>query len=124
MAITVVIYDWIRQMSKDRTYSRYTRQAGALLGKHVQLGRKERKWPEHELAERAGISRATLQKIEKGDLSVAIGLVFEVAVLDGVKLFDDGRSSLVNHIAHAEDKLAVLPSAVRKRSKASVDDDF
>lgn len=111
-------------MSKSRTYSRYTREAGALLGKLIKLGRKGRKWTEYELADRAGISRATLQKIEKGDLSVATGLVFEVAALVGVKLFDEERPSLVSHIAGADDRLAVLPRAVRKRKKASVDDDF
>lgn len=94
-----------------------------MLGKQVQLGRKQRKWTEHELADRAGISRATLQKIEKGDLNVAIGLVFEVAALVGVKLFDEERSSLATHVARTEDKLALLPSAVRK-SRKTVDDDF
>ncbi|MGD8932082.1 MAG: helix-turn-helix transcriptional regulator [Chromatiales bacterium] len=110
-------------MMKDRTYSRYTREAVVLLGKQVRLGRKQRKWTEHELAERAGIARATLQKIEKGDVSVAIGLVFEVAALVGVRLFDQEASTLVNHIARTDDKLAVLPRSVRKPGKA-VDDDF
>jgi len=110
-------------MTKERTYSRYSREAVTLLGKHVRLGRKQRKWTEHELAGRAGISRATLQKIEKGDLTVAIGLVFEVATLVGVILFDEDRTSLAGHMARAEDKLAVLPGSVRKSSKV-VDDDF
>ena len=108
---------------KDRTYSRYTREAVVLLGKQVRLGRKQHKWTEHELAERAGIARATLQKIEKGDVSVAIGLVFEVAALVGVRLFDQEASTLVSHIARTDDKLAVLPRSVRKPEKA-VDDDF
>jgi transcriptional regulator with XRE-family HTH domain len=110
-------------MVKDRAYSRYTREAAVLLAKLVQLGRKQRKWTEHELAERAGISRATLQKIEKGDLSVAIGLVFEVAALVGVPLFDEERASLAAHITRTDDKLALLPSTVRKRRK-TVDDKF
>ena len=111
-------------MAIHRTYSRYTREAGALLGKLIKLGRKEREWTEQELAERAGVSRTTLKKIEKGDLGVEIGLMFEVAVLVGVKLFDEEFSSLRSHIAHADDKLSVLPKAVRKRRKVSVDDDF
>jgi len=110
-------------MAKERTYSRYTREAASLLARQTQLGRKRRRWTEHELADRAGISRATLQKIEKGDLSVAIGLVFEVAALVGVALFDEERSSLATHIARTDDKLALLPSAVRKR-RNSVDDEF
>ena len=110
-------------MAKDRTYSRYTREAATLLARQIQLGRKQRKWTEHELADRAGISRATLQKIENGEMSVAVGLVFEVAALVGVALFDADRTSLTTHIARTNDKLALLPSAVRKRSK-SVDDEF
>ena len=111
-------------MVKDRIYSSYTRDAVILLGKQIRLGRIQRRWTEHELAERAGLSRATLQKIEKGDASVAIGRVFEVAALVGVRLFDDNSASLTPHIARTEDKLAVLPSAVRKSGKVPVDDDF
>lgn len=110
-------------MAKDRTYSRYTRDAARLLARQIRLGRKQRRWSEHDLADRAGISRATLQKIEKGDLGVAVGLVFEVAALVGVALFDDDRSALATHIARSEDKLALLPNAVRT-PRAQVDDDF
>lgn len=110
-------------MAKERAYSRYTRDAATLLAKQIQLGRKQRKWTERELADRAGISRATLQKIEKGDLGVAIGLVFEVAALVGVALFEAERGSLATHIARTNDRLALLPSAVRKPRK-SVDDAF
>jgi hypothetical protein len=56
-------------------------------------------------------------------VSVAIGLVFEVAALVGVRLFDQEASSLAGHIARTDDKLAVLPRSVRKPGKA-VDDDF
>lgn len=38
------------------------------------------------LSKRAGISRRTLQKIERGDPKCEIGLVFEVANLVGVNL--------------------------------------
>ena len=114
---------WVGEVVKERTYSRYTHEAAALLAKQIQLGRKQRKWTDRELADRAGVSRATLQKIEKGDLSVAIGLVFEVAVLVGVTLFDEERSSLATHLARTDDKLALLPRAVRKRRK-TVHDDF
>ena len=110
-------------MARGRTYSKYTREAASLLGKRVRLGRKHLNWTEHELADRAGISRATLQKIEKGDMSVAIGLAFEAAALAGVKLFDAESPTLAAHLARGDDKLAVLPRAVRK-SRKTVDDDF
>lgn len=123
MTVLLVIV-WVRDMAKKvRTYSRYTREAAVLLARQVQLGRKQRRWTEHELADRAGISRATVQKIEKGELSVAIGLVFEVAALVGITLFNEERTSLAAHIARTDDKLALLPSAVRKRRKP-VDDAF
>ena len=111
-------------MAIPRTYSRYTRDATTLLGKLIKVGRKERKWNEHELAERAGISRTTLKKIEKGDMGVAIGLVFEVAVLVGIKLFDAERSSLDSHISSVDDKLAILPKTVHKSAEVSFNDDF
>lgn len=110
-------------MRQERTYSKYAREAASLLGKQIKLGRKQHKWTEHELADRAGIARATLQKIEKGDLSCAVGLVFEVASLVGVKLFDADTPSLTMQHDRMDDKLALLPKAVRKSRKA-VDDDF
>ena len=110
-------------MTRERVYSRYTREAASLLARQIRIGRKKRNWTERELAARAGISRATLQKIEKGDLRVAIGLVFEAAVLVGVPLFDEEPGSLAAHIARIDEKLALLPRATRKRGKP-VDDDF
>ena len=41
-----------------------------------------------DLADRAGISRGLLQRIEKGNLKCQIGAVFEAATLVGIKLFD------------------------------------
>jgi hypothetical protein len=41
----------------------------------------------------------------------------------GVKLFDAEASSLAGHIKQTEDKLSLLPKAVRQPRKA-VDDDF
>lgn len=110
-------------MTATRTYSRYAREALSLLGKQIRLGRKQRRWSEHELAERAGIARATLQKIEKGDPGCAIGLVFEVATLVGVTLFEGELPGLARQHERLDDKLALLPKAVRSPDTA-VDDDF
>ncbi len=94
-----------------------------LLGKQIQLGRKKHNWSESDLAERAGIARATLQKIEKGYSGCAIGLFFEVAVLVGLKLFDPESSSLAHHLAQTEDKLTVFPKKIRGKTMV-VDDEF
>ncbi|HBA88408.1 MAG TPA: transcriptional regulator [Geobacter sp.] len=108
---------------KDRTYLPATQEATELLGKLIRLERRERRMPEEDLAGRAGITRRTLQRIERGDPRCAIGLYFELAVLVGVKLFDVGdRASLALHLGRVNDKLAVLPSRIR--SSVKVDDEF
>lgn len=93
------------------------------MGEQIKLGRKQRQWTEKNLAERAGISRATLQKIENGEMSCAIGLVFEVATLVGVKLFEPDNTPLAKHIEHTRDKIALLPQRIKVKSRA-VRDDF
>ena len=107
----------------NRTYLRQTRDAAELLGKLIRLGRKERKMTEEELSGRAGISRRTLQKIERGDMKCEIGLVFEVANLVGVSLFgDEGNANISRNISRIDDKLALLPQLVR--STVKVNDEF
>lgn len=109
-------------MHKKRVYSRYSNAAAELLGKAIQLGRKERKWTAQELAERAGISRGTLLKIEKGDMHCEIGLVFEVAALVGFKLFNADEAQLAMNIDRFDDKLALLPKSIRPASQVIKDD--
>ncbi len=109
--------------SKTRTYSLYNREAVHLISNLIRVARKERKLTTREVAERAGISRGLLQRIEKGDPKCSIGAIFEVAAIVGVKLFDAEETTLAKHIRQTEDKLALLPKSVRKRTKA-VDDDF
>ena len=110
-------------MAKQRTYSKYAQEASLLMGEQVKLGRKQRHWTEQNLADRAGISRATLQKIERGDMSCAIGLTFEVATLVGVKLFEQGSTPLSKHLEHTRDKIALLPQRIKSKNKP-VQDDF
>ncbi|EDZ65436.1 hypothetical protein NOC27_2116 [Nitrosococcus oceani AFC27] len=76
-----------------------------------------------EIADRAGISRGLLQRIEKGDLKCEIGAVFEVATIVGIKLFEADETTLTKHLRRTEDKLALLPKSIRKKSK-TVRDDF
>ncbi len=109
-------------MAKQRTYSKYAQEAAVLLGEHIKLGRKQRRWSESNLAQRAGISRATLQKIEKGEVGCAIGLVFEVATLVGVKLFEFENVPLHIQVEHMKDKVALLPKRIRTTDKPVYDD--
>lgn len=110
-------------MNKKRIYSRYSTTAMELIGKAIQLGRKERKLTSQDLAGRAGISRGTLLKIEKGDMHCEVGLVFELATLVGIKLFDADDKQLTMDIDRLNDKIALLPKSVRS-GKQVVKDDF
>lgn len=106
-----------------RTYSRYSQDAARLLGQLIQHGRKQRHWTAEELAGRAGISRSTLRRIENGDLRCEIGIVFELAALVGVSLFDQDSQSIGLQTDRLHDKIQLLPKRIRK-NKEPVDDDF
>lgn len=110
-------------MINKRTYSKYAKEAALLLGQQIKLGRKKNGWSEQNLADRAGISRATLQKIEAGQMTPAIGLVFEAAALVGIALFEQEHKSLETDIDLTKTKIALLPRRIRNKTKA-VDDEF
>ena len=113
----------IMPKSITRTYSRYNREATALLGGLIREARNDRRITAQELADRAGISRGLLQRIEKGNLKCEIGAVFEVATIVGVKLFDANENTLTKYLHQTKEKLTLLPKSVRKKSKP-VRDDF
>lgn len=72
----------------------------ALMGEQIKLARMRRKYPVQMIADRAGISRATLWKVEKGDPGVAIGIYAKV--LKAIGLGDDimllARDDELGHI--------------------------
>lgn len=94
-----------------------------MLGAEIKLGRKSQRMSEIDFAERVGIARSTVQKIERGDPGVNIGLVFEAATIAGVPLFVPDATSLAPQLARISDKLALLPKSIRKSGR-DVDDDF
>jgi hypothetical protein len=53
-------------------------------------------------------------RIEKGDVRCAIGTVFEVASIVGVPLFGSDTKALAEKLQHTEERLALLPSSLRK----------
>ena len=106
-----------------RAYSRYADEAIKLLGGHIKSIRLERGITTQALSERAGISRGLLRRIENGDPACSIGVVFEVATLLGLKFFQSDYDDLVLKNKIIEDKLALLPSRIRK-AKVEIDDDF
>lgn len=106
-----------------RAYSRYGREAVVVLGQLIRINRIERKLSVAQLAERVGVSRDMMQRIELGDPRCGIGAVFEAAAICGVPLFEEDRSRLSTRVAEQEEKLRLLPKSVRK-TKTMVKDDF
>jgi transcriptional regulator with XRE-family HTH domain len=109
--------------SNSFAYARYSREAVGLLGQLIRAARTERKMTAMEVAERAGISRGRLQRIEKGNMTSEIGAVFEVAAIVGVELFDSDHTNLRRLTNQIENKLTLLPKSVRSR-KTVLKDDF
>jgi transcriptional regulator with XRE-family HTH domain len=100
-------------MSRERLYSQVVRDAAQLLGAQVRQARVGRAWTVRELAERAGVSKNTVVKVEHGDPTVALGIAFNLAVLAGVPLFFDDRARLASEASRAWDRVTLLQRRVR-----------
>jgi transcriptional regulator with XRE-family HTH domain len=102
-------------------FSARTVEAVKSLGLLVAVGRRERRWTLDELAERAGTTRQTLHRIERGEPTVALGTYIEVAGLVGVDLLDIDRDAIadIGRINTGRQKLTE-----RVRRARVIDDDF
>ena len=100
-----------------------TRDAVAVVGQLVASERRRQHRTAAELAERAGISRDTLYRVERGDPTVAIGTALELLVLLGIPLFATDADGLTRQVASGRQLLALLPDRVRPDARKP-DDDF
>ncbi|WP_417519599.1 helix-turn-helix transcriptional regulator [Minwuia sp.] len=103
--------------------SKATEQSLDLLAEAIRSARKRRRWSESELAERLGVSRQTVQRIEKASPRCAIGTVFEAAVLLDVPLLGDEQARLDMQLRISRDKLAAARRHVDRLTQG-FDDDF
>ncbi|MDO8360422.1 MAG: helix-turn-helix transcriptional regulator [Devosia sp.] len=110
-------------MKKTKSLSRYGRNAASLLGSLIRSQRLQQGHTAAEVAERAGISRELLRRIETGDPGVSLAAAFEAATVVGVPLFEDDPSRLAMEVETSRKMLRLLPSSARLRQKA-VKDDF
>lgn len=109
-------------MKQPHTFSAATLEAGRLLGARIRLGRREHRWTLQELADRVGVTAVTMRKVERGELTVGLGIAFEAATVVGVPLFHEDRARRSLEAARVQDRLAVLPRTVRRST--DFDDDF
>jgi transcriptional regulator with XRE-family HTH domain len=108
---------------KERPYSRYTKDAATLLGQLIRRARIDQKMTTEELAERAGLSRGLLRRIENGDLGCTLGAVFEAAAVVGVRLFDADERAITAAVQSNAAVMTLLPKTIRA-PRVKPDDDF
>jgi len=106
-----------------RQYLSQTINTARVLGLQLAVARRQQRRTAQEVAERAGTTRVTLRRIERGDPGVALGLYFEVATVLSVPLFGVQGREMAELAARGERDLALLPARIDAR-RAEVDDDF
>ncbi len=97
------------------------------LGMLISSGRKERRFTQTELANRVGVGRMTIVRMEKGAPEVAIGNYLTTAWILGLQVLswsDFGGLRADSSVAIYLEKIGKhLPERIRKR-KDDIDNDF
>ena len=106
-----------------RPYARQTREALGLLGQLIRATRIERGLKVKDLADRVGVSRDLMHRIEIGDPSCGIGVVCEATTVLGLPLFAPEPVQLADERARLDEKLRLLPKSVHS-GHDEVDDAF
>lgn len=109
--------------SPNKVVSRQAAAAARLLGSMIRSERIRTGMPQHELAERIGVSKGTIVRLEKGHPGLEIGTVFEAAAVLGIPLLQSDRLSVHERLLMEQRQLAVLPQRVRIPHE-EVSDDF
>jgi putative transcriptional regulator len=77
---------------------------------HLKVLRSERNWTQADLAERAGVSRQTINAIEKGKFDPSLPLAFRLAKLFNLKIeeifLDDEWLTVTATLIRRRDELA------------------
>ena len=91
------------------------------LGQDIRDARARRRLPAALVAERAGITRVTLHKLEKGELGVSVGILGSVLLaldlLNGLQNLADAQNDPLGRMLEEER----LPQRVRQERKRSGD---
>jgi transcriptional regulator with XRE-family HTH domain len=112
----------VQMPKRQHAYPPIVYEAAELLGAEITQARIVRRWTVRELAERAGISPATLQKVERGNPTVSLGTAFDAAALVGVPLFFADGSRLADEATRLR-RPTLLPRAVR-HLRGELDNEF
>ena len=109
--------------SKKNSYARYTLAALERLGQLVAVARKEQRVTAQDLAERIGVTRAMIQRLEAGNPKVDIGVAFEACTILRIPLLgEDDVGSMTLRVEEGRRRLSLLPSYARARTVELADD--
>lgn len=103
--------------------SSHTRRSLKTLAAMITAARKERRMSQEELAHRLGVSRLTVRAIENGSPTVALGTVFEAAVIVGIPLLAGDKRELDQLATSIAAIAQILPKIGRGKNRI-VNDDF
>ena len=98
------------------SFPRYQRLAGS-MGERLRLARLHRRMSATEMAERMGVSRMTLHSLEKGDLSVGLGILVRALGVLGLE-GDLDRLAADDELGRKLADAAARPSRRVKRAPA------
>ena len=101
----------------EEATSRTTRHIISSVGSMIKLARKEKLMSVEELANRVGVGRNTIDKIENGgDVNIPIGNVIEAALIVGIPLFGGDRE----HIHNLSTMLGYMNKLIPERYKKEI----
>jgi len=93
------------------------------LGNLIKAARIERHLSQVDLGERVGVSRYTISALEKGEPTVAIGTVFEAAIIVGIPLMGNDPRQITKLSQAIANLVQILPSKGITQ-KVELDDNF
>lgn len=81
-----------------------------------------RRMTAQDLADRLGVDRGTLQRLEQGDPKVELGLAFEACVILAIPLFEEDVRGITVRLDEAGKRIALLPKKTRPKQLSASDD--
>ncbi len=111
-------------MTKTGNTSAPARHALGIFAAMIRAARMQRGMTAAELAERVGVSRGVIQRMEAGEPGTSIGASFEAAVVLGLPLFDVPTSQLRALHGQKQQVNTLLPMRAFQARFAKPDNDF
>lgn len=104
------------------------RQFLRLLADILVAARKSKRWRQIDLAERIGISRQSVARMERGDATVAIGHYVMAAWLLDIPILPDLKTERVDSQTMISQLISFLteqlPERIVKKDERPIDDNF